>query len=148
MQRQWCNILQVVFSVMQSFYNEDVCVTFNWYVDVKYFWNASSFWATGDKLLNGIAIKFVGHVPQIVARLYWGLTILPCVYDRVRVVVEDLIAQPLQVAVKLEPRPTGRERGHKDVGTMVLSSSSVVHFAGHPEASVLIFNHASTYSAL
>ena len=59
------------------------------------------FCSTGDKCFDGVAIKFIGHLPQIVARLYLGLTRAPGVDDGVCVIIKDLCLQAVEVSVQL-----------------------------------------------
>ena len=57
------------------------------------------FGTAGDKLFNGIAVQFVGHLPKEISRLYLTLTILPCVYDTVCIIIQHLFLQTVEVTV-------------------------------------------------
>ena len=74
------------------------------------------FCSTGDKCFDGIAIKFISHFAQKVARLYLGLTRAPGVDDRVCVVVENLLFQAVEVTVKFQTCPARCEARNKNVG--------------------------------
>ena len=68
------------------------------------------FGTAGDKCFDGIAVKFIGHFAQEIARLNPRQALLPSVNHTIRIVVEHLLAQLFQVAVKFQVHPVSGQR--------------------------------------